>query len=64
MAGRNFSGDQLALSSARVSTCSTMMGQTAGINAALAVEKKTTLRNLNRYHIRMIITKRGANLDV
>ena len=35
-AGRCFSADQLALSSARVSTTCSMMGQAAGITAALA----------------------------
>ena len=40
MAGRCFSSDQLALSSARVSPTSAMMGQAVGIAASLSVKKK------------------------
>ena len=39
MAGRNMSADQLALSSARVSTTASMMGQAAGVTSALCVER-------------------------
>ena len=47
MAGRCMSADQLALSSARVSTSSSMMGQATGIAAALAIQKKTKIRDLD-----------------
>ncbi|MDY0167780.1 MAG: FAD-dependent oxidoreductase [Thermoguttaceae bacterium] len=64
MAGRNLSADQLALSSARVSTSGTMMGQAAGIAAALAVKKDTDVRRLDSQEVRSLIQKQGAVLDV
>jgi hypothetical protein len=64
MAGRNLSADQLALSSARVSTCGTMMGQAAGIAAAMAVEKKCDPRDLNPTDVRRVVQQRGADLEV
>jgi hypothetical protein len=62
MAGRCFSADQLALSSARVSTSGSMMGQAAGIAAALAVEKKCDLRECDPAAVKKIVLSRGANL--
>jgi hypothetical protein len=64
MAGRCFSADQLALSSARVSTTACMMGQAAGIAAALAVQKGTDLRNVDPKEVQEEIRKRGAVLDL
>ena len=64
MAGRCLSADQLALSSARVSTSSSMMGQATGITAAMAVLKKTKIRNLDYSEIKKEVLKRGAQLDV
>jgi hypothetical protein len=64
MAGRCMSADQLALSSARVSTSCSMMGQATGIAAALAVNKKTKIRNLDYTEIKNEVLSRGAQLDV
>ncbi len=64
MAGRCFSADQLALSSARVSTSSSMMGQAAGIAAAMSVGKKCKIRDLDYSEIRKEVLNRGAQLDV
>jgi len=62
MAGRCFSADQLALSSARVSTTGSMMGQAAGIAAALAVQKKCDPRDCDPAAVKKIVLERGANL--
>lgn len=64
MAGRCFSADQLALSSARVSTTGSMMGQAAGIASALCIRKKCTPRELDIKELRRVIQKKGANLSV
>jgi hypothetical protein len=64
MAGRCFSSDQLALSSARVSTTCCMMGQAAGITAALAVQNNCDLRSIDPGDVRKIVLERGAILDV
>jgi hypothetical protein len=64
MAGRCFSADQLALSSARVSTTGSMMGQAAGIAAALCVKKGCNPRDLDYRQVRKIVTERGAELAV
>jgi 2-polyprenyl-6-methoxyphenol hydroxylase-like FAD-dependent oxidoreductase len=64
MAGRNLSADQLALSSARVSTSAAMMGQAAGIAAALAAEKRCDPRDLDPTEVRRIVIQRGADLSV
>lgn len=64
MAGRCMSADQLALSSARVSTSGSMMGQAAGIAAAMAVNRKTRIRNLDYSEIKKEVLARGAQLDV
>ena len=63
-AGRCFSADQLALSSARVSTTGSMMGQAAGITAALAAQRKCDPRDLDAADVRRIVEKRGAALAV
>lgn len=57
-AGRCFSADQLALSSARVMTTCAMMGQAAGIAAALAAQNEKPSGN----SVRAIIEQRGAKL--
>jgi hypothetical protein len=64
MAGRCFSADQLALSSARVSTTGSMMGQAAGIAAALCTKKNCNPRDLDYVQVRKIVHQRGAQLDV
>lgn len=64
MAGRCMSADQLALSSARVSTSCSMMGQATGIAAAMAAISKTKIRDLDYTEIRNEVLKRGAQLDV
>lgn len=64
MAGRCFSADQLALSSARVSTTCSMMGQAAGIAAALAARHGCDVRALDPAEVRRIVEERGGKLDV
>ena len=64
MAGRCLSADQLALSSARVSTSGAMMGQAAGISAALAVKKNCHVRELDPTDIITVVKEQGGNLDV
>ncbi len=64
MAGRCFSADQLALSSARVSTSGSMMGQAAGITAALCVQKNCNPRDIDPQDVIKIVTARGADLAV
>ena len=64
MAGRNLSADQLALSSTRVSTCGTMLGQAAGITAAMAADKKCGPRDLDPADVRRVVLERGADLSV
>lgn len=65
VAGRCFSADQLALSSARVMTTCAMMGQAAGIGAALAAGRKVeSLHSLSGRDIRAIVEQRGATLMV
>jgi hypothetical protein len=64
MAGRCFSSDQLALSSARVSTTACMMGQAAGITAALAVQNNCAPCNIDSAEVRKTVLERGALLDV
>jgi hypothetical protein len=63
MAGRCFSADQLALSSARVSTTCSMMGQAAGITAAMSVAKGCDPRDLDYGEVRREVEKRGAALE-
>jgi ribulose 1,5-bisphosphate synthetase/thiazole synthase len=63
-AGRCMSADQLALSSARVTTTCSMMGQAAGITAALSVDRGCSIRDLDPLEVRRIVEERGASLDV
>lgn len=64
MAGRNLSADQLALSSARVSTSGTMMGQAAGIAGAMAAANDCDPRDLDPADVRRVVIERGADLEV
>lgn len=64
MAGRCFSADQLALSSARVSTTGSMMGQAVGIAAALCAKKNCFPRDLDYGEVHKIVEQRGAQLAV
>ena len=64
MAGRCFSADQLALSSARVSTTGSMMGQAAGITAALCAQKECDPRDIDAGDVTAVITERGGVLAV
>ena len=64
VAGRNLSADQLALSSARVSTTGAMMGQAAGIATAMAVGGGCDVRDLDPGDVRREVEARGAQLNV
>jgi hypothetical protein len=64
MAGRCFSADQLALSSARVSTTSSMMGQAVGIAAAICTQKQCNPRDINPREIKRVVIARGGKLTV
>ena len=64
MAGRCLSADQLALSSARVSTTGSMMGQAVGITAAKCIEKNCNPRDIDPNEVINIITARGGELEV
>ena len=64
MAGRCFSADQMALSSARVMTTCAMMGQAAGIAAAWCADRDRGPRDLDATELRRRVEERGANLDV
>jgi len=63
-AGRCLSADQLALSSARVMTSCAMMGQAAGVAAALAVADACGIRQVSGETVRRCVEERGARLDV
>ncbi len=62
MAGRCFSADQLALSSARVATSGSMMGQAAGIASALCVRNQCDPGELEPGEVRRVVLQRGAKL--
>jgi hypothetical protein len=61
-AGRCISADQLALSSARVTTTSSMTGQAAGIAAAMAADRGCALGELDGDDVRRAVEERGARL--
>ncbi len=63
MAGRCFSADQLALSSARVSTTCSMMGQAVGIAAAMSVQNGCDPRSLEYAQVRRVVEQHGAQLE-
>ena len=64
MAGRCFSSDQHALSSARVMTTCAMMGQAAGLTAALAARDGKPLREVDSSVVRKNLKAHGANLEI
>lgn len=64
MAGRCFSTDQLALTSARVSTTCSMMGQAAGIAAAMCAKRGCTPRHLDAPQVRASVEERGGVLEL
>ena len=64
MAGRCFSADQHALSSARVMTTCAMMGQAVGILASLATKTNSQPRDIDPTDVRRIVEANGANLQV
>ena len=63
-AGRCFSADQLALSSARVATTGSMMGQAAGITAAMCSQKRCDPRDVDPQEVRRTVIARGGKLAV
>jgi hypothetical protein len=63
MAGRCLSADQLALSSARVTTTCSMTGHAAGITAALAAAAGTDVRAVPARKVQDILIAGGAILD-
>ena len=64
MAGRCFSAEQLALSSARVSTTCAMMGQAAGMAAALAADRECASREVDGEELSAMVQSKGAVLDL
>lgn len=64
MAGRCFSADQLALSSARVMTTCAMMGQAAGTAAAWSVNRACSPRSIDGVELREHLEGRSAHLDL
>ena len=64
MAGRCFSADQHALSSARVMPTCAMMGQAAGIAAGLCAEQRCAPRDLDYAEVRRLVEQYGAELAV
>lgn len=63
-AGHCLSADQLALSSARVTTTCSMMGQATGIAAAMGADQGCDPRELDFGKVRERVEARGAVLDV
>ncbi|MFA5865413.1 MAG: FAD-dependent oxidoreductase [Phycisphaerae bacterium] len=64
VAGRCFSADQLALSSARVTTTCAMLGQAAGIAAALSLRNGSDIKTLDYAEIRKSVEARGGILNL
>lgn len=62
MAGRCLSADSLAQSSARVSPTGAMMGQAAGVTAAMAARAGCAIREVRAEAVRRVLIERGANL--
>ncbi|HML47008.1 MAG TPA: FAD-dependent oxidoreductase, partial [Clostridia bacterium] len=63
MAGRCFSAEQLALSSARVMPTCAMMGQAAGSLAALAIAGNRDLRQVPYQAVQEVLIAGGSQLD-
>lgn len=64
MAGRCFSADQLALSSARIMPTCAMMGQAAGILAGMSLKKKCDPKAIDGLPVRKTVEKYKAVLDL
>ena len=64
MAGRCISADQMALSSTRVMTTCAMLGQAAGMTAALSTKKRCLPRDLDYVEVRRLLEHHEAVLDV
>lgn len=64
MAGRNVSSDFFALSSARVAPTCAMMGQAAGVAAALAARRGLSAHAAPADEVRRILVDRGARLEL
>jgi len=62
MAGRCFSADQHALSSARVMTTCAMLGQAAGILAGLCAQNRWEPRDVDSREVRRLVERYGARL--
>ncbi len=62
MAGRCFSADQLALSSARVATTCAMTGQAAGIAATICIKTGVDIKSLDPLLVRQEVEQSGAVL--
>jgi hypothetical protein len=61
-AGRCLSADQMALASARVMTTASMMGQAAGIAAAMGADRDVDATSIDVKRLRGILIDKGANL--
>jgi hypothetical protein len=64
MAGRNLSADFFALSSARVAPTCAMMGQAAGVAAALAATQGLDAGAVPAAEVRRALIERGADLGL
>jgi ribulose 1,5-bisphosphate synthetase/thiazole synthase len=64
MAGRNASAELMAMSSMRVSTSCAMMGQAAGIGAAIAAKMGCAAAEVPAKTVRATVLERGANLEL
>lgn len=64
MAGRDLSADLLAMSSARVATSGAMMGQAAGIAAAVASKQRSSARDVDPAEVKRIVMERDGNLEL
>lgn len=62
--GRCFSCDQLALTSARVTTTCSMMGQAAGLAAAMCVKNDCQIRDIDFIQVRKAVEANGADLSL
>jgi hypothetical protein len=63
VAGRCLSADQMALSSARVMTTASMMGQAAGIASALCVDGDSDSGDLDIQKLRSILIEKSAIIE-
>jgi hypothetical protein len=63
IAGRCFSADRLAFSSARVMTTCSMLGQAAGYGAALSLKNNSTIIEINYSELQKILLNNQALLE-